>query len=599
MSVSAVLRPWFWVLGLALLLIATTTAMDGAQGLALSGIGVVRLVANALPVLAVTALLWGLTRRPLWSTAVALGLESLLYAASAIKAHAVGEPLTPADVHMLGQLSAGHELFAQYVPHLGWVIAGVIGAAGVLVLGWRWERPRPPQAHTTAWRWTAGSLAVLFLGLVVVAKPPASWLYQGQRLGFEPWSASHTRQWDGLVTMLALFQAQARHGNPHAHPAAARAFVAQHPDPPSTGAHPLPDIVIVQSESLFDPGILAHTVPGLPNVDRLEAQGEHGPLRVPTFGGGTIRTEFEVLTGLPLRMLGQSVTYPYLQMGRRPLPGLISALDQAGYHTWALHGNEAAFWSRTSAFKELGFQSFVDLSQFAANHRTTDGTYLTDQAMTDELLARLPDQGSPQAVLAISIEAHGPYTGAVTDPAARDQIPVPAGLTPDETQQFRTYRYHTLHADAQLGRLADALARRSRPTLLIVYGDHLPGLLPFYHQVGFADGQDALAQSPPYLIVALGPQAPVVPHEEEPLPAWGLPGEILHLAGVHTSPYLNLVAQVAPPLAAFNRPPELPPAALSPAQQTLAQGLSEVARMRWNRQDATLWPTASPDRLAP
>ena len=76
-----------------------------------------------------------------------------------------------------------------------------------------------------------------------------------------------------------------------------------------------PDIVVVQSESFFDPSV----VRGLdgedfaPNLHRLAKEGSSGGLHVPTYGGGTIRTEFEVLTGLSLRYF-PTLQFPYLQM---------------------------------------------------------------------------------------------------------------------------------------------------------------------------------------------------------------------------------------------------------------------------------------------
>src|SRR5690606_23705483 len=85
----------------------------------------------------------------------------------------------------------------------------------------------------------------------------------------------------------------------------------------TTTARTLPDIVIVQSESLFDPARLAGVLDGrwLPQYHRLTRRTTHGDLVVPTFVGGTIRTEFEVLTGAPLASLG-GVQYPWLELDR-------------------------------------------------------------------------------------------------------------------------------------------------------------------------------------------------------------------------------------------------------------------------------------------
>src|SRR5690606_17873609 len=57
-----------------------------------------------------------------------------------------------------------------------------------------------------------------------------------------------------------------------------------------------PDIIVIQSESLFDPATLC----GVPKETVLEAFAEHGEggeLEVPVYGGRTLQTEFEMLTG--------------------------------------------------------------------------------------------------------------------------------------------------------------------------------------------------------------------------------------------------------------------------------------------------------------
>jgi hypothetical protein len=72
----------------------------------------------------------------------------------------------------------------------------------------------------------------------------------------------------------------------------------------------------VQSESLFDPGRLAGMhYEAMPRLRDAMARAWSGNLYVPTFAGGTIRTEFEVLTGLPLAAF-PGVRYPYLQLTR-------------------------------------------------------------------------------------------------------------------------------------------------------------------------------------------------------------------------------------------------------------------------------------------
>jgi len=584
------------VLGLlagVLLLVLGTAVVDGAHGLTLQGDHAVRIVANGLPAVVLMGVLLGLTGRVGVSVLGAAGAEAVFYTVSALKQHHLGEPLTPTDFRLVGQLDSGGELFTHYAPPLAWT--GLILGVGLVGAAW-WLEPR---ARLGPW-WARLIGVAMGLGLLASigwATWPTTSLYQASVLDMEPWSATATRQWDGLINMLALFQNEERHARPiKADPARVATFLMQTrimiaQAQQGTPLAVRPDVVIVQSESLFDPGILAGQPEGLPAFARLAQTGMHGPLRVPTFGGGTIRTEFEVLSGLPLRAFAQ-LRFPYLQMTAKPLPGLMSVLKTHGYRTMALHGNGAAFWNRQVALKSLGVDQFVDLDQFDRTHRATDGTYLTDAAMTDEILARLPPDGPPLAMLAISIEAHGPYSEGVTHPAQRDHVPVPAGVVGDAAGSYRTYRYHALHADAALARLAQALAHRARPTVLVVYGDHLPGLVDVFEHVGFADHQPFLKQSPPYLLVALGPQAPAIPRVTQALPAWGLPGQVLGVLGLTQDPYYALTRALGPTLADLTHPPGAGNPVVSAAVAAQGQGLAELARLRWQRKDEPAYRAA-------
>src|SRR6202012_90607 len=134
------------------------------------------------------------------------------------------------------------------------------------------------------------------------------------------------------------------------------------------------------------------------------------------------------------------------------------------------------------------------------------------------------DAGPPQFLFAISLEAHGPYDVPPKDSAARDAMPVPAAIDAKDKVEVQNYLYHMQHADQQLGRLASMLAKRNRPTLLLFYGDHLPGLNEAFQATGFVDGQPALGQAGTWLLV--DPRNPGHAQRVD-MASWMLPGLLL------------------------------------------------------------------------
>jgi phosphoglycerol transferase MdoB-like AlkP superfamily enzyme len=575
------------VLAMALAFVLLTGLLDGGKGvLPLRLLDQPRFpVANAWPGLLFAGLLLAMTRRLLLSFGLAYLLQGLIYGVNALKVANLGIPLLPADFRMVGQLrKGGTHLLAGYLPHSPWPYLAL--AAGVLILVAMWRLEPPLFARRTGGkRLAAGGALALLLGSLLGGWGGWTTIYNGRVLWLEPWSAASTRLHSGLLSELVMFHLQYNKQKPKPDRAVAEQLIGQsaealrrHVQMPNAAV--LPDIVVVQSESFFDPSIMkgyAHD-DLTPNLHRLAAHGTSGALHVPTFGGGTIRTEFEVLTGLSLRYF-DNLQFPYLQMNHKLVPSLVHVLDEHGYDTVAVHGNDPTFWNRNTAFKALGFRHFVSQSAFPPD-APNDGKYMADSAMTDEIMRQLKDSGPPQFVFAISIEAHGPYDVDPKDTAARDAIAVPAGIEGKDKRELQNYLYHMRHADQELGRLAALLAKRQRPSLLLFYGDHLPALTGTYRIDGFVDGGDMLAQAGTWLLV--DPHAAGQPVHEDTA-SWLLPGRLLAAAGIHDDPYFALTELVGPPLATLTRAPGAPQPDEDAATSRLDRSMASVEQLRMTR----------------
>lgn len=584
------------VLLLILVFVLLTGLVDGGVGVtATQLIKQTRFpLANALPglLLAGALLLW--TRRALFSFGLAFALQAVIYGVNQLKVANLGTPLLPDDFRMIGQLrKGGLHVLAGYLPHSPWPYLAMLAALALVVLAWRLEPPLLPKRRAGK-RVVAGGVLVAVLISILAGLSAWGKIYNSRVLWLEPWSARSTANHSGLISSLVLFHLH--FGGSHRKPdrAAAEQLITQTTpallqamQQPAASSE-LPDIVVVQSESLFDPTIMRgfeHT-DFTPNLRRLAAHGISGKLHVPTFGGGTIRTEFEVLTGLSLRYF-DNLQFPYLQMSHKSLPSLVRTLERHGYSTLALHGNDPAFWNRTTAFKAIGFDRFVSKSGFP-DTASNDGKYMTDSAMTDKIMDLLKDSGPPQFIFAISIEAHGPYDIEPAHVAERDAIPVPAEITGRDKLEMQTYLYHIKHADAELGRLVAWLAKRQRPSLVLFYGDHLPALTGSFHTTGFVDGRDMLSQAGIWLMV--NPHAKGKPVDEDTA-AWLLPGQLLEQAGIHDDPYFALTQLVGPKLAALTMAPGAPPKPEDPEREKLDLAMRSIDQLRIDGKLDKLLPT--------
>ena len=503
----------------------------------MAGAGVIAL--NVLPFLALVGLLIALTRRVLLSTWLATLVLVTLYATNAAKLTQLQMPLLPGDFRFLLDPTSALPLFAHYVGHDARVIAALLAVLAISV-ALAWE----PVLHRLrgAAQATLGAACMLFVVGLVAGWAPWRSLYDAERLRFEPWSVVDSAERAGVVGNLVLYHWELARRDDLApdHTAAANLLrghtdalrLSFAPNGPGQGmpSGTLPDIVIVQSESLFDParltGAAADTY--LPNYHRLARRGLAGEMHVPTFAGGTIRTEFEVLTGLALAFF-PGVQYPYFEIADRPLPGLVRTLARHGYRSTAIHPNSGVFWNRNEAFRQIGFDRFIDESAFSPADIV--GLFTGDAALTDHVLAELDDSGPPQLVFAISMQNHGPFDWRPgLDETRLAAQPVPAGLDDGGAYWLRNYLYMAEDADRELGRLAEALQQRGRRTLLLFYGDHLPALPPVYQQIGFADGLGPKTQPVPWLLLDNGRRLRA--DGREPRLSWLLPSLLLETAGI-------------------------------------------------------------------
>ncbi len=499
-------------------------------------------VGNALPFATLFVLLLLLTNRLYLSFFLALATGALLYFISFKKYQSLGKPLSGDDFLLLQYLdSSALELFASYVK-LRWVV--LAGGLGVFFIALMAYLDNPFFQRKSIARKCSVGLLIISLSGIWYFKGIET-IYEFNRMRFS-WSNPISTLHAGLVSKIIYGEIKKSQSNDMPISAAEINNVLQKNNScmkvsasaSSSLAVVPPDIIVIQSESFFDPDILQGVeLPNnlLRNLRQLKTAGAVGQMKVPTFGGGTIRTEYEVLTGIDLAAY-PLVQFPYFEVRTPKMDSLASEVKENGYEAIAIHGNAGSFWNRTKTFKLAGFDRFLTVDDFPSDAEH-DGAYLSDKSMTDLVIAQLSKADHPKFIFAISIEAHGPYTiGSIKDAAVRDAIPVPSGLSAEGAEEYRNYIYHIDNADQQLGRLKNYLDARGKPYVLVFYGDHLPGLGGVYETFGFKNGAAATDQTFPWIITRTSST-----NTSSIDTSWKLGPALLKEAGLSVSPYFHLV----------------------------------------------------------
>ena len=237
-----------------------------------------------------------------------------------------------------------------------------------------------------------------------------------------------------------------------------------------------PNIVFVQLESFFDVNTVvgsAYSADPTPWFNRLCSRFPSGTLYVPTVGGGTANTEFEVLTGLNRDAFGAGETPYNTIMQQTTCESVCYDLKDYGYTATAMHNNTATFFSRDTVYPNLGFDRFVPL-EYMQNVKYTPIGWCRDAVLTDEILTALSTTDTRDMVFCVAVETHGKYEetyeykdGDIEVLSLPEEIP----LAP-----FQNFVNALPSTDAFLRSLTLALLRFDEPTILVAYGDHLPAL---------------------------------------------------------------------------------------------------------------------------
>jgi phosphoglycerol transferase MdoB-like AlkP superfamily enzyme len=458
----------------------------------------------------------------------------------------LGDPLYPTDFLYARQIFELLPLLAAERPLMA-VLTGVgsIAALAGLAVLWRvWRRRMAPIPL----RFRVARLAVVVpaLAFFVSIMDYATFSWTRDRLQIIPkmWDQKENYASNGFALAFALNVPMANVTTPDGYDRIAMEAITA----PAAGAVSMPeerpDIIMVMSESFWDPARLPGvtiTPDPLPTARALQS----GSVFSPEFGGMTANVEFEALTGFSNAFLPYG-SIPYQQYVRKDVPSLATFLGSQGYATRAIHPFEGWFWNRAPVYEWFGFDRFLSAENMPP--MPTRGPLASDSAFTDEIIRQADATDRPLFLFAVSLQSHGPYEPNRYPDSGTE---VKAGISEWARGSLATYAEGMADADRGLARLIDWARKRTRPTVIAFFGDHLPPLGPVYQETGFLDKPVAPRKEPP---------AAMAEHRQTPLVIWSnrsgpaaevgavspafLPLHVLRTAGISHPFYTGFLGEV-------------------------------------------------------
>ncbi len=435
-----------------------------------------------------------LFRRPYFAVANVLAIELVIVLVSNAKYQALREPFVYPDFEYFLDALKHPRLYLPFFGAWRALVAGggyglalwaglaledsVTAGAGIWLVSFA-ELPQEhmfdPTAPTSLFLAHTASMALLAAAAAAIAIPRV-------KVTFEAGTDVSTV---GFITLLFAYRHSERLPIDDVRANAPFAGVAG----VFTASTLMPDMVVIQSESFFDARLMYPVLRSevLNNYDRIRMEAScHGRLGVNARGANTVRTEFGFLTGLDAQFLGVHQYNPYRKLVSKGFPTIASYLKTLGYRTICLHPYHRSFYNRDKILPLLGFDKFIAIEEFADAPRA--GAYVADLAVGEKALQILEKEGGSQPVYlhVITMENHGPlHWESISESDVASTL---NGEMPPGCQDLVAYGRHLRNADAMLSMLTENLARRTRPSGVCMFGDHVPIMPKVYAMLGEPDG---------------------------------------------------------------------------------------------------------------
>ncbi|MDK4723538.1 LTA synthase family protein [Rhizobium sp. CNPSo 3968] len=410
---------------------------------------------------------------------------------SSQKQHFLSDPLYPSDFLFARQIV---ELMPVMVRDRPWAAVGlgigiVVGLAATALLGrYVWK-----HAAALSRRERMGRLSVClpFAALFVSQMDPTQYSFIREKLGIIPivWDQTENYNHNGFVIAFALNLPMADVKSPVGYgPNAIDAIPARNYGYLS-GPREKPDVIMLMSESLWDPTRLSNVTFTPDPIPTIRAR-QSGNVFSPEFGGMTANVEFEALTGFSNAFLPYG-SIPYQQYVRRPLPSLANFFRGEGYTARALHPFSGWFWNRNEVYRAFGFEEFHTEETLPTMDKR--GMFAADDSLMKEIMREGDAAERPFFFFAVTLQGHGPYEA---NRYAENTVHIDGNLSEDDRETLATYAQGVREADGSLRMLMDWAERRDRETIIVLWGDHLPPLGIVYPNTGYMPQQVAARKAP-------------------------------------------------------------------------------------------------------
>lgn len=246
-----------------------------------------------------------------------------------------------------------------------------------------------------------------------------------------------------------------------------------------------PNVIVIMDEAfanLQDVGSFETNEEVTPFYNSMKENTIKGYTYVSVFGGQTANTEYEFLTGDSKAFLPENST-PYQLYIKEYMPSLTGNLALNGYQGMlALHPFMATGYNRISVYEKLGFSDFITMDQFHDPGLVRG--FISDESDFDRVIKEYEkckeSSDAPFYLFNVTMQNHSSYN------ADFPNLPKTIKITSKDKENSDAERYlNLIHlSDQAFEKLINYFENEDDPTVIVMFGDHEPGLSDsFYSKI--------------------------------------------------------------------------------------------------------------------
>lgn len=249
-----------------------------------------------------------------------------------------------------------------------------------------------------------------------------------------------------------------------------------------------PNVIFIMSESFGDFRTLGADINNnvYKGFDEIASEGYLGNCIVPTFGGYTTRTEFELLVGLPVYSLNTPSIPQNMLKNQEVINTIPQYFKNLGYETTYIHPFSGSFYNRETLYKNYGFNNlYFENTVEESGERFK--RYLSDKSVFEMIKNELINNEDPSYIFTTTMQNHQPYYAETAE--GQDQLSYyleGVKKTSDDLREFTNW-----------------LKEYDEDVLLVFVGDHFPFFTPddnVYERIGITENNADLLYRQKYIL---------------------------------------------------------------------------------------------------